>query len=44
MFAEPSYIGMHLFGVLLPVFWLTRNRKIGILIPIFGGCGRFLGD
>lgn len=26
LFAEPSYIGMHLFGVLLPLFWLVRNR------------------
>lgn len=26
LFAEPSYIGMHLFGVLLPLFWLTRPR------------------
>lgn len=35
MFAEPSYIGMHLFGVLLPVFWLTRDRRIGVLVPVF---------
>ena len=26
LFAEPSYIGMHLFGVLLPLFWLVRRR------------------
>ncbi|PWG64446.1 hypothetical protein [Bifidobacterium callitrichidarum] len=26
LFAEPSYIGMHLFGVLLPLFWLIRPR------------------
>lgn len=35
MFAEPSYIGMHLFGILLPVFWLTHDRRIGTLIPVF---------
>ncbi|MCH9277001.1 hypothetical protein JS533_012120 [Bifidobacterium amazonense] len=26
LFAEPSYIGMHLYGVLLPVAWLIRER------------------
>ena len=26
LFAEPSYIGMHLFGVLLPLMWLMRGR------------------
>ncbi|KAB8288002.1 hypothetical protein DSM100688_1112 [Bifidobacterium ramosum] len=26
LFAEPSYIGMHLFGVLLPLMWLMRSR------------------
>ena len=26
LFAEPSYIGMHLFGVLLPLSWLMRTR------------------
>lgn len=26
LFAEPSYIGMHLFGVLLPLMWLMRTR------------------
>ena len=26
LFAEPSYIGMHLFGVLLPLYWLLRRR------------------
>jgi hypothetical protein len=35
LFAEPSYIGMHLFGVLLPVYWLTRDRRLAILIPVF---------
>lgn len=26
LFAEPSYIGMHLFGVLLPLSWLIRRH------------------
>ena len=26
LFAEPSYIGMHLFGILLPLMWLMRGR------------------
>lgn len=26
LFAEPSYIGMHLYGVLLPLMWLMRHR------------------
>ena len=32
-FAEPSYIGMHLFGVLLPVYWLIRRQSIFGLRP-----------
>lgn len=35
LFAEPSYIGMHLFGVLLPVYWLTRDRRLPVLIGMF---------
>lgn len=35
MFAEPSYIGMHLFGILLPVFLLTHDRRIGITVAVF---------
>ena len=26
LFAEPSYIGMHLFGILLPLMWLMCGR------------------
>ncbi|MBT1177163.1 hypothetical protein JS532_06230 [Bifidobacterium callimiconis] len=26
LFAEPSYIGMHLFGVLLPLHWMLRRK------------------
>lgn len=32
-FAEPSYIGMHLFGVLLPVYWLIRRQTVFGLQP-----------
>ncbi|OZG61315.1 hypothetical protein BLEM_1527 [Bifidobacterium lemurum] len=35
LFAEPSYIGMHLYGVLLPLFWLTRDRRLPVLILTF---------
>ncbi|PLS30662.1 hypothetical protein Uis1B_1489 [Bifidobacterium margollesii] len=35
LFAEPSYIGMHLFGVLLPCYWITRDRRLAVLIPTF---------
>ena len=29
LFAEPSHIGMHLFGILLPLMWLMRRRGFG---------------
>ena len=35
LFSEPSYIGMHLFGVLLPLYWLTRRRSLAVLISTF---------
>ena len=35
LFAEPSYIGMHLFGVLLPVQWVTHDHRLAVLIPVF---------
>lgn len=35
LFAEPSYIGMHLFGILLPVYWLTKDRRVAVVIPVF---------
>ncbi|KAB8287244.1 hypothetical protein DSM100688_1819 [Bifidobacterium ramosum] len=35
LFAEPSYIGMHLYGVLLPVYWMTRDCRLAMLIPTF---------
>lgn len=35
LFAEPSYIGMHLFGILLPLFWITRRRSLVLLTLAF---------
>ena len=41
LFAEPSYIGMHLFGILLPLMWLMRGRdsilarRLRTLIVVF---------
>lgn len=49
LFAEPSYIGMHLFGVLLPLRWLLRHRapdlayNIGVLIVVFAVGAMALG-
>jgi hypothetical protein len=44
LFAEPSYIGMHLFGVLLPLFWLTRDRRLAALIPFFAAGAIVMGS
>jgi hypothetical protein len=44
LFAEPSYIGMHLFGVLLPLFWLTRDRRLAVLIPVFAAGAIVIGS
>ncbi len=27
-FTEPSFIGLHLFGILLPIYWLTKRRDL----------------
>lgn len=35
LFAEPSYIGMHIFGILLPLFWLTRRKSLALLVLVF---------
>jgi hypothetical protein len=43
LFAEPSYIGMHLYGVLLPVYWLARDRRVASLIPVFACGAVFMG-
>lgn len=34
-FTEPSFIGMHLFGVLLPIYYCTKNKKILIILITF---------
>ena len=34
-FTEPSFIGMHLFGILLPIYLFTKNKKILIFILMF---------
>lgn len=35
LFAEPSYIGMHVFGVLLPTYWMTKNKRLRTLVFTF---------
>lgn len=35
-FTEPSFIGMHLFGVLLPIYFISKNKRIMYLIIAFG--------
>lgn len=37
-YAEPSFIGMHLFGILLPIYFISKNKKILCLIIIYGLC------
>lgn len=43
LFAEPSYIGMHLYGVLLPIYWLTRDRRLPLLIGVFAAGSLMMG-
>lgn len=40
-FTEPSFIGMHVFGVLLPIYIYTKNRNILKLIIAFLGSAVF---
>lgn len=35
LFAEPSYIGMHVFGVLMPLCWLTKRKGIAVLTLVY---------
>ncbi|MBT1177311.1 hypothetical protein JS532_06990 [Bifidobacterium callimiconis] len=35
LFAEPSYIGMHLFGVLMPLCWLTKRKGLAALTLVY---------
>ena len=44
LFAEPSYTGMHLFGVLLPLYWITRKRRILTLILVYTGGSIAMGS
>lgn len=50
LFAEPSYIGMHLFGILLPLFWLMRSRdsifavRLQQLIVVFAAGSVLMGS
>lgn len=34
-FTEPSFIGMHLFGILLPLYFLSKEKKIRNIIIIY---------
>ena len=34
-FTEPSFIGMHLFGILLPLYWLSRRKDLLFIIFFF---------
>lgn len=34
-FTEPSYIGMHLFGILLPIYYVTKDKRILKLIIVY---------
>ena len=49
LFAEPSYIGMHLFGVLLPLMWMMRGhdtvyvRRLRELIVAFAAMAVLMG-
>lgn len=42
-FTEPSFIGMHLFGVLLPIYVFGKNKKILYLIVVFALLGILFG-
>lgn len=49
LFAEPSYIGMHLYGVLLPLMWMMRGRdrvyikRLRDLIVVFAAGSILMG-
>ena len=42
-FTEPSFIGMHLFGIMLPLFWLTRRKDLLFLIILYIYSAIFFG-
>lgn len=41
-YTEPSYIGMHLFGVLLPVYYWVKDKNILKLIVVYAIIGILL--
>lgn len=34
-FTEPSFIGMHLFGILLPLYWLSRRKDLLFILALY---------
>ena len=43
-FTEPSFIGMHLFGVLMPLFFITKRFELIILMIMFSFEAIFFGS
>lgn len=43
-FTEPSFIGMHLFGILFPIYVYGKNKKIRNLIIIFALTSIIIGS
>lgn len=43
-FTEPSFIGMHLYGVLLPIYLISKEKKILLLMIIFAFSSLFFGS
>jgi len=44
LFTEPSFIGMHLFGVLLPIYYLIKNKKIMFLVIVYSIASLFFSS
>lgn len=44
-FTESSFVGLHLYGILLPIYLIGRNRRIRdliiafVVVALIGGCG-----
>ena len=34
-FTEPSFVGMHLFGIILPLYWITRRKDLLFIFFLF---------
>ena len=43
-FTEPSFIGMHLFGVLLPLYWISRRKDLLFIIGLISVEAIFFGS